>query len=81
MRRVTVYKTNDGATHSDLYSAKNYLGEKYGNIISSLAHQLAHKNKYTEFCEFIDENLDKFKELVELQAELNYNDTEYGYED
>ena len=81
MKAITVYKTNDGATHKDFATARRHLEVTYGDYLTALANKLVHKEKYVEICEFIEENLHQFVNLHNLMNERQVTEEEVnGYD-
>lgn len=70
MQIVRKIMTDDGELFDTQKEAKKYLNKKYGEQLTSIAHKILKCEKYIQLCEFLDENLDNFKEVIELKNEL-----------
>lgn len=76
MFKVTKIMTDDGKMFDDFKKAKKYLEVEYGDKLCRMAHKLLSIEKYTPMCEFLDANLEEFKELIRLRKESNQLETD-----
>lgn len=71
MQKITKIMTDDESIFDTEKEARKYLDKKYGEHLTSVAHKILKHEKYEKLLEFLDENLNIFKELIELKNELN----------
>ena len=76
MKRVTRYQTLDGELHPSVHAATNHAERRYGDALTSLAHQAVRQEKYTQMVAFLDGNLDAFAALKALKADISFDDGE-----
>lgn len=71
MESVNMFRTADGALHSSSREAKRYLDRKYADALSRIARGICNTNRdYVAVSEFIDGNLSKFQELIDITADM-----------
>lgn len=70
MREVTKIVTNDEREFDNKEDAVKYLEIEYGKILTAIAHKIVGEPKYVQVCEFINENLDMFHELIDIREEI-----------
>jgi len=71
MKAVTRIQTSDGKIHESRKEALKYLEVRYANILCPIGAKL-HTLKYTEILEYLDTNLEKFAELLQLKSDMNF---------
>lgn len=71
MKRKAAFILNNGFISFSEEGARKEAEKIYGLMLSRLAHQLIHQEKYTAMMTFIDENLDHFIELKALKDDIN----------
>ncbi len=71
MQKITKIVTDDEKMFDSYTEAKKYLDIAYGKQLTRIAVKLLNITKYDVMCEFLDENLDCFQELINLKNELN----------
>lgn len=76
MRIQTVYVTSDEKMHLTQAAAEHHADERYGEVVCKLAHELARLDKYTQFQQFVEENLPRFVQLSALKADMVVPQTE-----
>jgi hypothetical protein len=76
MKLLTRVQTFDGVLHNDRDAATRHLDRLYGAALSKLAHKIIAESdfKYSHLVEFLDGNLDSFKELMNIKADLVLED-------
>ena len=76
MKLLTRVQTFDGALHNDQAAAARHLDRLYGAALSKLAHKIIAESdfKYSHLVEFLDGNLDSFKELMKIKADMVLED-------
>lgn len=70
MLKLVVYKTSDGKIHEDFRSAERYADNRYGNALTSLAHQLVRIGKFKEMVEFLENHLEEFVKVQALKDDI-----------
>lgn len=70
MHEIKLIQTNDGKRFKTGKEALRYLDDRFGEVICPLASTLANITKYSETLNFIEENLDSFRTLIELKDEM-----------
>ena len=76
MKQVTRYQTLDGELHPTAHAATNHAERRYGEALTSLAHQAVRQEKYTKMVDFIDGHLDAFAALKALKADISLEGSE-----
>ena len=72
MERVTKVRTFDGLLHDDQRAAQRHLDKIYGEALSKIAHKIISDSdfKYSKLLECLDGNLDAFKKLMQIKADM-----------
>lgn len=70
MKIVKRVQTYDNILHESTKEAKKHLDKKFGEIITKHAHRLSALQKYTDICDYLEENLKDFKNAIEIQNDL-----------
>ena len=72
MYKISKIVTEDGSEFEDTEKATKYLEVLYGKRLTILCHKIIPCiDKYVDLCEFIDNNLDLFHDLIILKNEIN----------
>jgi hypothetical protein len=74
MKRVVAYTTSDGAMHASFRAANKHAETRYGDLLTKLAHEAVHIDKYMAMTEWINANLQSFSALLSLHADLSVFD-------
>ena len=69
MRKIIKYQTNSGQVFDSEQQARRHLDDEYGNKLEALTHGLM-AHKYGGMIKWLDENLERFDELIKLKKEL-----------
>ena len=70
MKRIAKYQTNDGHLFDTREEAVKHIDAQIGAITSRISHALVTK-KWSEIGDWVLDNLNTFKELIDLNNELN----------
>lgn len=70
MKRIAKYQTNDGHLFDTREEAARHIDAQIGAITSRISHALVTK-KWSEIGDWVLDNLKTFKELIDLNNELN----------
>ena len=70
MKRIAKYQTNDGHLFDTREEAVKHIAAQIGAITSRISHALVTK-KWSEIGDWVLDNLNTFKELIDLNNELN----------
>ena len=70
MKRIAKYQTNDGHLFDTREEAVKHIDAQIGAITSRISHALVTK-KWSEIGDWILDNLNTLKELIDLNNELN----------
>ena len=70
MKRIAKYETNDGHLFDTREEAVKHIDAQIGAITSRISHALVTK-KWSEIGDWVLDNLKTFKELIDLNNELN----------
>lgn len=84
MHYVTKIQTFDGTLHETKKDALRHLDRLYGDAMTRICHQICSLDgKYRSITTWVDENLDVFKPLIRIKADMEMhgddpedNDTE-----
>lgn len=74
MKKVIRYQTSDGVEHKNFESATKYADNRYGNALTSLAHELLRVQKYRLMVEFLENNLGRFVEVQRFKDDIPLKD-------
>lgn len=69
MRKVDAWVTSDGRVFTDQRKAASHAEARYGDLLTTLAHELVRIEKYAAAGDWIEENLPRFAELAALSAD------------
>lgn len=69
MKKIAKYQTNDGQLFDTREEAVKHIDAQIGAITSRISHALVTK-KWSEIGDWVLDNLDTFKELIDLNNEL-----------
>lgn len=69
-RRIAKYETNDGHLFDTREEAVKHIDASIGTLTSRISHALLNK-KWSEIGDWVLDNLKTFKELIDLNNELN----------
>lgn len=69
MQPIDAFRTSDGVLHDSLRKAKSHAERRYGDCLTSLAHELLRCEKYHTMTDYLDTNADRFAELLALKAD------------
>lgn len=69
MRRVNAWVTSDGQVFTDRHKAARHAEERYGAVLTALAHEAVRIEKYAAMGDFIEANLSRFIDLAALGAD------------
>lgn len=69
MKRIAKYQTNDGHLFDTREEAVKHIDAQIGAITSRISHALVTK-KWSEIGDWVLDNLQTFKELIDLNNEL-----------
>lgn len=75
MQRIEMIKTKDGILHESVERAKLHLDNLYGNQLTPICIELAKLDgKYGPMVKWIDDNIERFRELLVLRDDLRLLD-------
>ena len=81
MQIVTRIVTFDGHEHTTQEKARHHLSELKGAILTSLAHRIVGVVKYAGVLEILEEEIPKFRALIQIENDFNVEDPEEIYAD
>lgn len=70
MRKVIRYQTADGQLHDTPERAARHADELYGSELTAMAWELSQIGKYKLMIAFLESNLERFRGLLELRADI-----------
>ena len=71
MHKIIKIALDDGTEFNNIQEAKKFLEKCYGNKLTKLCSKLVNIEKYVDMCNFVNENLSLFGELIELNLEMS----------
>lgn len=69
MTPVDAFRTSDGVLHDSFDKARSHAEQRYGDCLTRIAHELLKCDKYRAVTDYLDENADRFAELLALRAD------------
>lgn len=69
MRKLTAWQTSDGQLFTDQRAAARHAEQRYGALLTALAHEVVRIEKYSAAGDFIESALPRFVELSALAAD------------
>jgi hypothetical protein len=69
MEKLTAYRTSDGQVFLSKREADHHAGNRYGELVTKLASQIANIDKYSKAIEWIEDNLGNFQLLLDLNSD------------
>lgn len=67
MKIVQMYQTDDGALHKTHADATRHWDRVYGDVVTSLAHDMVHVQKYKDAVPWIEARIDEFAKLAKIR--------------
>lgn len=71
MKAVTKFITDDGCMFDTEKDARHHLEKEYANHLCGLAHKLIAIDKYQKMVNFLHENENLLREMLEIKDELS----------
>ena len=68
MKIVSMFQTDDGMLHKTHADAIRHWDRVYGDVITSLAHDMVHVQKYKDAVPWIEARIDEFAKLAQIRA-------------
>ena len=69
MKKVDAWVTSDGLVWTDRRAADHHAEERYGALLTSLAHDAVRVEKYTTMVDWLEANAARLRELDALRAD------------
>lgn len=76
MKKVEAWVTSDGVVHTDPERARSHAEERYGNLLTKLAGEVARTDKYMAACEWLEANAGRLAELEALRRDREVEEGE-----
>lgn len=69
MKKLMVFETLDGVRHDSLERAMHHADKQYGLALTALANDLVRIDKYAAMAEFLDQGMERLKQLERLKLD------------